>query len=199
MPLHGVERVALDASSMTSALLTRLLFTARPDRRWGDPEAECAAPEFVSADIEDGIAWVRGNDGPGPAPEAVLLIGDAALQVEPAADWSVVDLGLEWTRWTGLPFVYAVWVFQGEPIAGVAECLQRVGHSGLAGIDRIARFGPLPAGMRPEDCRRYLGHSIRYRLGSLELEGLELFRRLLDEHGLLGGAAASPLRFLNGR
>ena len=42
--------------------------------------------------------------------DAVLLIGDRAMH-SPGGRFDVVwDLGDEWCRWTGLPFVFAMWV-----------------------------------------------------------------------------------------
>ena len=46
--------------------------------------------------------------------EARLVIGDAALVLSDERSGVTYpyayDLGLEWKRWTGLPFVFAVWV-----------------------------------------------------------------------------------------
>ena len=64
--------------------------------------------------------------------DAVLLIGDVALQALHGA-WPrprCFDLGEEWTRWTGLPCVFAAWAVRRavgtEPRAALAEALARV-------------------------------------------------------------------------
>ncbi len=54
------------------------------------------------------------------AEDAVLLIGDDAMraayawidrgEARPAHEWQITDLAQEWQRWTGRPFVFAVWV-----------------------------------------------------------------------------------------
>ena len=42
--------------------------------------------------------------------DAALIIGDPALQLDPATlPYHVADLGQEWTDMTGLPMVFAVW------------------------------------------------------------------------------------------
>src|SRR5256885_8655845 len=42
--------------------------------------------------------------------EAVLVIGDPALKLAAAGTYAHrYDLGAEWKRWTGKPFVFAVW------------------------------------------------------------------------------------------
>ena len=42
--------------------------------------------------------------------DAALLIGDAALRVDPATlPFETLDLGGEWIAMTGLPMVFAVW------------------------------------------------------------------------------------------
>ena len=41
--------------------------------------------------------------------DAVLVIGDRAMRVRDGDYPYVLDLGYEWSRWTGLPFVWAFW------------------------------------------------------------------------------------------
>ena len=50
--------------------------------------------------------------------EAVLVIGDAALLLSARQLYPVrVDLGAEWSTWTGLPFVFAVWAARKDYLA----------------------------------------------------------------------------------
>ena len=42
--------------------------------------------------------------------DAVLLIGDRGILAPEEKFEFVWDLGEEWTHWTGLPFVFALWV-----------------------------------------------------------------------------------------
>lgn len=92
-----IRRIGLDQSSATSVTLLRLLLLG--------PHAADVAPESVFETIE-----------PTRAPDAlphdlVLLIGDHGLAADPGAR-DVWDLGAEWRAWTGLPFVFAVWLLR---------------------------------------------------------------------------------------
>lgn len=195
-PLPEVSSVALDSSSMTSGLLTRLLFAERPDDRWRCGRGEVAPPVYETVEPVRASAWLDRRPPTDGAPDAVLLIGDAALGARPVTGWSRTDLGLEWTRWTGLPFVYALWVYQGEALEGLVSCLSRVSATGYASIDRIVERGPLPAGMTGGEARRYLGQVIRFRLGEPEIRGLETFVARLRRHGLLPLDGPERLRFV---
>jgi predicted solute-binding protein len=172
-PLAAVRRVALDASSRSSAALVRVLLRERLGR---DPEYLSRPPQVE--------AMLREAD-------AALLIGDAALDF--AGEAERLDLGEEWTRLTGLPFVYAFWA--GRPGAvGPAEVrrLQQALREGLLALDDIAAgYGAMPE--RAEANRGYLRQNIAYALGPDEKEGLrEFFRRAF----LLGLVPRVPaLRF----
>lgn len=88
--------VLLSASSRTSVALLELLCR----------EVWKIRPKFAEARAEaqdlDALAGLP-HDG-------VLVIGDAALALSRRATYPHrYDLGLEWKRWTGLPFVFAVW------------------------------------------------------------------------------------------
>jgi chorismate dehydratase len=73
-----------------------------------------ARPAFVPADAE--IADLARAEQ--PEHDARLIIGDAALLLSSgASDLAreypfAYDLGAAWKEWTGLPFVFAVWVAQ---------------------------------------------------------------------------------------
>jgi chorismate dehydratase len=90
--LDGRE-VWLPTASASSVVLLRILL----ERRYG---------------IMPRYAWFHQADAGDPVgvhAAAVLRIGDVALRRRAPADRHVLDLGEAWTRWTGLPFAYAVW------------------------------------------------------------------------------------------
>ena len=61
--------------------------------------------------------WKKNNIqlvAPNESADAKLIIGDAAFQ-ETKQSKLVIDLGEEWKKFTGLPFVFAVWVSTGAP------------------------------------------------------------------------------------
>ena len=46
--------------------------------------------------------------------DAILLIGDRAMNPLDEQFEAVWDLGDEWLKWTGLPFVFAMWVMKNQ-------------------------------------------------------------------------------------
>jgi len=173
-PIEGVKRIALDTSSRASAGLVRVLLHARLGR---DPEYVPMAPGLE--------AMLRSAD-------AALLIGDPALDL--VSDVDALDLGDEWTRLTGLPFVYAFWAGPEGALdrAGVAR-LQEALASGLASLAEIARRQAQGNAARAATYEAYLRESISYRLGEPERAGLlEFYRRA---HALSLIPAVPELRF----
>jgi chorismate dehydratase len=173
-PLERVRRVALDTSSRASAGLVRVLLNARLGR---DPEYVPMAP---------------GLDAMLSAADAALLIGDPALDL--ASDVDALDLGEEWARLTGLPFVYAFWAGPQGAVdaAGVAR-LQEALASGLASAAEIARRQAPGDAARAAKYEAYLRESISYQLGEQERAGLlEFYRRA---HALSLIPAVPELRF----
>jgi predicted solute-binding protein len=89
-----------------------------------------------------------------------------------------LDLGEEWTRSTGLPFVYAFWA--GRPGAVDASGVARLQSALSAGV---GAFAEIALGQGAGDAARaakyetYLRENIVYRLGAEELEGLREFYR----------------------
>jgi chorismate dehydratase len=158
-PLEDVRRVALDTSSRTSVTLVKVLLRERLGR---DPEYVPMAPALV-----DMLAVA----------DAALLIGDPAL--DEASGITRLDMGEEWTRLTGLPFVYAFWAGPRGVVtpAGVAR-LRTALDEGLAAVPGIAAAY---ANGRPERApayESYLNTNVVYRLGNEEIAGLmEFYRR----------------------
>jgi len=185
--LSDAQLVALDSSSRTSTLLTQLLFR----EVWG------GSPEFTTVEPREARRQLAKSAG--AEFDAALLIGDEALSCRAFPDWESVDLGTEWTRWTGLPFVYAFWVCRvpAGPESLPPGLVERFLHArdvGIARIDDIVRSTARPDGMGESDCRNYLAHVILYDLRADMLAGLELFFRKLRETGL--AEVGGPLRFL---
>ena len=158
LPVEEIRRVALDTSSRASAALVRVLLHARLGR---DPEYVPMAPGLD--------AMLRATD-------AALLIGDPALDL--VSERQSLDLGEEWTRLTGLPFVYAFWAGpQGAVDGKGVERLQQARASGLASVGEIARRQARGDERRAAVYEAYLRDNIAYGLGDAERAGLEEFYR----------------------
>lgn len=191
--LHG-RRVLVSRSSMTSVALLELLF----QNVWD------AKPAFVPANAELADIGSFGDE----EHEARLVIGDAALLL-----WSrlrnpelysnesglgdyryAYDLGAEWKQWTGLPFVFAVWVAQRT--SPVAECLAVHANLiasrnwGLDHLDTLAAQAAIATGVHKSVCLEYLS-GLDYGLSYQHLAGLtEFFRRLVAAGKVPNGSLA---------
>lgn len=189
-PVHELDgrTVLVSRSSMTSVELLALLFR----ERWH------VTPNLVPADAESAdFARTRIDDH-----DARLVIGDAALLLSsgthPASQLYPhhVDLGLEWKQWTGLPFVFAVWVAQRTvPVAealAVHAGLIRSRDWGVANLPILAEQAARVTGVPQPTCLEYFA-GLDYRLSLPHLRGLTEFYRRLDA---IGRVPARPLVFL---
>ena len=168
VPIENISSLALDVGSRTSVGLIRLLLL----QRYGVQPRECGLPMDAQPDTIDA--------------DAVLLIGDRAMQ-SPHGKWKVIwDLGEEWTRWTKLPFVFAVWVARpGIDLESMGRTLSKIRDHGVRKIESIAeKEGPL-LGLSVAECCHYLSVHLQYHLHSQEREGLLLFETKLEEADLL--------------
>jgi chorismate dehydratase len=157
-PLDQLRRVAVDSSSRTSVALLRILLAERLPRGL---EYVTRAPD-VPAMLEDA--------------DAALVIGDSALYHE--GDEERLDLGEEWTRRTGLPFVWAFWAGRPGVLAhGDVDRLQEALRLGLLAIPAIAAtYNGLGRARAPLN-EAYLRGSIVFALGDEQLQGLREFYR----------------------
>ncbi len=167
VPWPKIRSVALDEGSRTSATLTRVLL----EKRHGTRPRTVHLPMDVAADDM--------------STDAVLLIGDRAMQAcLPGFDFAY-DLGQEWFEWTGLPFVYAVWAVRPDvDLHGVDEALRACKELGLARVGTIAAREAPALGLDAGFCRRYLSNVLCFDLGRRELAGLERFYALARDLGL---------------
>ena len=184
----GGRQVLVSRSSMTSVHLLELLF----DNVWK------TKPVFVAGDAEASDLREPDTD---PSVAARLVIGDAALMLGTGAISSpyehVYDLGLEWKKWTGLPFVFAVWVAQrtADPTQALAvhASLIESRNWGLKHLDVLAQQAHENTGVPLDACNEYLS-GLDYGLSYPHLGGLtEFYRRLT----LAGKVAPGRLAFLS--
>lgn len=168
VPWARIQRVALDVGSRTSAALTQVLLRHRHGVK----------PEVVQLPMD--------ADPDGLDTDAVLLIGDRAMHACLPGFTHAFDLGQEWTDWTGLPFVYAVWAVRGGvDLGGVADALAEAKRRGLERIGPIAAREAPGLGLDAGFCRRYLQSIIHFGLGPRELAGAREYYRLASEAGLV--------------
>ena len=189
------KRVIVSKSSMTSVALLELLF----ENVWH------ARPEFVAGDAE--VSDIASFDR--EPHEARLVIGDAALVLRGEARPHVIDathgsglppypfaydLGDTWKSWTGLPFVFAVWVAQRTaPVAealGIHASLITSRNWGLDHLAALAARASQVTGVSEPVCLEYLS-GLDYGLSYEHLAGLtEFFRRLVAAGRVPNGTLA---------
>ncbi|HEV8409652.1 MAG TPA: menaquinone biosynthesis protein [Gemmatimonadaceae bacterium] len=183
----GGRQVLVSRSSMTSVQLLEMLF----ENVWK------TKPVFIAGDAE--ASDLRATDDADVA--ARLVIGDAALMLGTGAISSpyehVYDLGLEWKKWTGLPFVFAVWVAQRTADAAQAlavhASLIESRNWGLKHLDVLAQQAHENTNVPLAACSEYLS-GLDYGLSYPHLGGLtEFYRRLT----LAGKVAPGRLAFLS--
>jgi len=171
VPWPEIRSVSLDEGSRTSAALTQILLR----KRYGlNPRLE---PLPIDAPADDLTT------------DAVLLIGDRAMRACLPGYPFAYDLGQEWTDWTGLPFVYALWAVRDGVELGEAEgAFHKAKELGLANAGVIAQREAAALGLDAGYCRRYLTNLIRYDLGPRELAGMRKYQELCAELGLVPSA-----------
>jgi chorismate dehydratase len=164
----GGGTVCVPTASATSVVLLRILL----EQRRG------LAPEY---------RWYRQGEGVDPLAEgavAALRIGDVALRRSAPTGRPVLDLGEDWTDWTGLPFVYAVWQARRDVDVSALHTL----HDRLR--DSLDWFRGHAASLAEAEAPRYgltaavllrYWHSLRYDLDSRMQQGLlEYYRRAAE-------------------
>ncbi len=179
-------------------VLSVLLFSRRPADALGGallsvtPETSTSIRLLkLLLGLRRGLADVRYVRGLEPAQsDGVLLIGDTAMRTRkrPIEGFPhTLDLGQDWEAWTGLPFVYAVWVVRStlEPQVKLElrAFLEASLAAGLASLPEIARRETAP-GWSPAEMEGYL-RRFHYRFGPDDQAGLERFEALSREAGLV--------------
>ena len=143
----GGSTVLLSASSRTSVALLELLcrdvWKIKP--KFAEARAEAQDLEALAALPH----------------EAVLVIGDAALKLAASGVYPHrYDLGEEWKRWTGKPFVFAVWAARRAADPGAVarghKALLASRDWGLEHLDELAIEAARACNVPRTTCREYL-------------------------------------------
>ena len=170
--LQKIEAVSLDPASLTAANLLRCLLA----------EYHQLDPKYISAEVcKDDRA-------------ARLLIGNQAIDFRRGRGdgFKYLDLGAEWMKQTGLPFVFALWLMRSDApnASSSAAELRKIKQRGVSSLDQIVRAEKR---YDAEFEMRYLGGHIRYDLGPDEKAGMAKFREMLAKYGLISGGTSRIL------
>jgi chorismate dehydratase len=189
--ISEVRTVAVDTSSRTSYVYTRILF----EIFWKVQAA------FIphQPDLESMLAVA----------DAALLIGDPALlaleDMEARAARTgqqllYVDLAHEWHSFTGLPWVSAFWALRPDALDETGICasrliedLQTSRDHGIEHIEDLVEEWSTRIAVPAETIRFYLTRNIHYILDEDCRRGLDQFYRYAAECGALPPAPALRL------
>jgi chorismate dehydratase len=175
--LKDIDSVSLDTSSLTSVVLTKLIF-----REFLDFE-----PAWLHAKPELDI-MLSDRD-------CALLIGDPALRMAnyemqtANSDWQhatrdlrYFDLAELWHEHTGLGFVFAMWMTRG---AKIAIDFASARDEGLTHLEEIIANYANDIGLGAKDMREYLSQNISYSIDESMRRGMELFFDLAAKNDLV--------------
>lgn len=153
VPMYEIERVYLDYQSRTSVALLKFLMK----EYWG------IFPEIIEATDEDYRNEIKGTT-------AGLVIGDRALEQRKISTF-IFDLGSEWKKITGLPFVFAAWVSTKPLPDDFVHAFNQGNAMGLQHIDEIVNDLHYPI----YDLRKYYNLHLSYGLDEQKRKGLNRF------------------------
>lgn len=168
VPVSRIRSVALDEGSRTSVALVKLLLRHKFRLE----------PELSRLPLD--------VDYRQTASDAVLVIGDRAMQSSCSDFPEQFDLGKCWFDWTGLPFVFAVWAARpGADFDRLAQVLSEARNQGLSQSEFLARQHASHYGLSVGDCRRYFCEFLNFRLGEEDRLAIRHFAELAGELELL--------------
>jgi chorismate dehydratase len=159
VPLNDIQKVYLDYQSRTSVALLKWIMK----EYWG------IHPEIVEATNEDYRKEIKGTT-------AGLVIGDRAFEQRKVSTF-FYDLGTEWKKITGLPFVFAAWV-SNKPMA--PDFIKIFNEANAAGLDHIDEIvSKLPFDLY--DLKKYYTLHMNYLLDEKKREAMEYFLLVIQE------------------
>jgi chorismate dehydratase len=198
--ISEADEIELDPAAETSVNLLRCLLSESQLNprlvRNIDLQSVRPAPKAFGAESRTADRMSAGRTGNTPmfrtpSSTARLLIGDQAIRFrqEHAEEFRFWDLGEQWARVVGFPFVYALWLIRPEVIDAktIADQLRALRDKNLANINKlIAEEKDFDC----EFCARYYRENLRFDFGKEEKQGLTEFHkrcvklRLLPHDGL---------------
>jgi len=167
-----IEQIELDPASETAANLLHCLL------------AEFGLTARLTGGYSEGAGLSR----------ARLIIGDQAIRFRQnhADAYQFWDLGEQWKKLTGLPFVFALWLIRPEvrDAKSIAQRLRELRDENLADIaaivsDAVADAAHNKQTIIQEFLDRYYHEYLRFGFGAREKQGLQTFADLCAKHGVL--------------
>lgn len=157
VPLEQIETVYLDYQSRSSVALLKWIM----QEYWG------IKPRLIDAENEDFRAEIKGTS-------AGLVIGDRAFEQRKISTF-IYDLGSEWKKITGLPFVFAAWVSVKPLPEAFIRDFNQANAVGLNALDDILKDIHYDL----YDLRKYYTIHVSYPLNEAKRRGMEKFLQVI--------------------
>ncbi|MBX3102224.1 MAG: menaquinone biosynthesis protein [Bacteroidetes bacterium] len=159
VPIPEVTHLVPDSHSLTSNLLARILMT----HHWRKPVTLLPHGNWAE-DIRDTTAGV--------------VIGDKAVQARHRYAYRY-DLAEAWHSYTGLPFVFAVWVYWPNQVTAVQRtALEAAFTLGQQSRHAVAEKWAHHFGLSSLEALHYFEHSISYELDAAKQQALARYLQL---------------------
>jgi chorismate dehydratase len=159
VPLEQIRQVSLDFDSRTSVELVKVLARHhwKIEPQWENLKAgDAASPDHI---------------------ESLVAIGDKTFEIRRHFPY-VYDLASAWIDFSGLPFVFAVWISRKKlPDDALLQFTNALGYGVSHKSECIGYFHDQLPGCG--DCLSYLEQNISYEFDSKKREGLNKFLSLL--------------------
>jgi chorismate dehydratase len=174
--LNEIQSVALDQSSRTSATLVKIIFGEFVGHQ---PSWATYFPDLSRMLAENDAALIIGDPG--------MTFGREGVRV-----WDMATL---WHDYTGLGFVFAMWMCARSVIERVQTIdFASARDEGLARIEEIIGAYERSLGLIRDEIRSYLEENISFHIDEKMLSGMELYFKLAHKHGLI--ERQKPLEFI---
>lgn len=159
VPLDEIKKVYLDYQSRTSVELLKWIM----HEYWG------IKPEIIIAKDEDYRKEIKGTT-------AGLVIGDRAFEQRKLSTF-FYDLGAEWKKITGQPFVFAVWVSNKKLHDDFIKLFNDANAIGLSHIDEIVASHHFDL----YDLKKYYTLHMNYQLDDKKRKAMDYFLQVIKE------------------
>lgn len=159
VPLEQIEKVYLDYQSRTSVELLKWIMS----EYWG------IRPAIIIAKDEDYRKDIKGTT-------AGLVIGDRAFEQRKLSTF-FYDLGAEWKKITGQPFVFAVWISNKKLPQEFTRQFNDANAMGLDHIDEIVASHSFDL----YDLKKYYTLHMDYQLDDRKKKAMEYFLQVIKE------------------
>jgi chorismate dehydratase len=175
VPVQEAESLVLDPHSRSSNGLAAVLL-----KEYWDRELPMVQPKG------ERFSQIQGK-------ACGVAIGDKAFALKDQFPY-VYDLAEIWKRYSGLPFVFAVWAYKADAVApGMVERVRKALEWGRNHRHQSAQRWALTYGYQLEDAVNYLTNSISYEFDSAKHEAMKKYFHLLQEiHSQVPQSASQP-------